>query len=106
MHDAAKVCALNDQFRTSFKGGRVVATPGILMRPDVITILERVKAFTEFDADNDPHGVRDFGAFMQGGQQIFWKLDYYGIGLEQGSPDPTDSTVTTRVLTIMLASEY
>ena len=106
MYDAAKVRALNDEFRTSFKSGRVVATPGVLMRPDVIAVLERVKAFTEFDPDNDPHGEHDFGAFVQHDQQIFWKLDYYSVDLNQGSPDPSDSGVTTRVLTVMLAEEY
>src|ERR1035437_1597350 len=106
MYNAAKVRALNDEFRNSFRGGRVVATPGVLTRPDVITILDKVKTFTEFDVKNDPHAEHDFGSFVHDGRQIFWKLDYYAVDLNQGSPDPGDSAVTTRVLTVMLADEY
>ena len=37
---------------------------------------------------------------------IVWKIDDYDTGLQAASPDPSDPSVTTRVLTIMLASEY
>jgi hypothetical protein len=37
---------------------------------------------------------------------IFFKIDYYDKqGLFQ-SPDPSDSSVTQRMITIMLAEEY
>jgi hypothetical protein len=106
MHNTAKIRALNDEFRVSMKGGKVVATRGITMRSDVAAILRKVRAFTEFDQGNDPYGEHDFGSFMHEGEQIFWKIDLYGRQLEMGSPDPADPAVTTRVLTIMLAQEY
>ena len=37
---------------------------------------------------------------------VFWKIDAYDRTLEFGSDDPADPSVTRRVLTIMLASEY
>ena len=106
MSDAAKVRALNDEFRTTMTGGRVMVTQGVSALPDIVGILERVKTFNDFTPGNDPYQEHDFGAFQQHGQQLFWKIDYYDVDLMNGSPDPTDMTVTTRVLTIMLAEEY
>ncbi len=37
---------------------------------------------------------------------MFWKWDYYDLDYSMHSPDPTDETVTARVLTVMLADEY
>ena len=56
--------------------------------------------------DNDPNGEHDFGNFELAGQKFFWKIDYYDTTMEFGSEDPADSAKTTRVLTIMLTSEY
>jgi len=35
-----------------------------------------------------------------------FKIDYYDRSLHAHSPDASDADVTSRVLTIMLASEY
>jgi hypothetical protein len=34
------------------------------------------------------------------------RYNYYDAGMSGGSPDPTDPSVTTRVLTVMLAHEW
>lgn len=97
---------LNDRFRRTLIGGRFVMTRGVAARDDIAAIVARVRAFDSFNVDNDPYGEHDFGAFECGTDKFFWKIDYYDHELEAGSPDPSDPTVTTRVLTVMLAEEY
>jgi hypothetical protein len=99
---------LNDWFRRSFLGGKVVMTRGVAdFEPTrVVMLLDRVRRFEAFTPDNDPHDEHDFGAFEEGGDRFFWKIDYYDRSMEFGSPDPADSAVTARVLTLMLADEY
>ncbi len=72
----------------------------------VIEIFEAVNEFEAFTPDNDPYGEHDFGVIKVGSERIIWKIDYYDTALESGSPDPSNPAVTTRVLTVMLASEY
>ena len=103
------IAALNDAFRRSFIGGRVLLTAGItsLSDADQVEIMQAVQSFGSFTADNDPHGEHDFGTFDRPGVgRIFWKIDYYDPSMEMGSDDPANPTKTVRVLTIMLASEY
>ena len=103
-----RIKTLNDQFRTSLSGGTVVWTQGIdsLPEPTRHTIVDRVRQFDKFSADNDPHGEHDFGSFDIDGDRIFWKIDYYNQTKDAGSEDPANPDITARVLTIMLAEEY
>lgn len=100
--DTDKVRELNDAFRTSFVGGKVLATPGITAQADLEIILRKVQSFDSFCEDNNPHHENDFGSFFHNGKQIFWKVDYYNVELSAGSPDPSDPSVTTRTLTVTL----
>ena len=99
---------LNDRFRSTFKGGRIAVTHGVISHvgPAIPRLLTKVRQFDNFTDDNDPYGEHDFGGLEWDGETIFWKVDCYDSDLLMGSPDPTDPAVTTRVLTIMLASEY
>jgi len=99
---------LNDAFRRSFVGGLVVVTAGIEALPADLrrSILTNVRAFDAFTEDNDPHSEHDFGLVEEGDIRCFWKIDYYDRQMEMMSPDPADPSVTTRVLTVMLADEY
>jgi uncharacterized protein DUF3768 len=103
-----KIAELNDLCRRNLAAARVVQTEGIsFFAPwDQLAIQIKVATFDDFTDDNNPHGERDFGAFEYGGERIFWKIDYYDKTLTAGSEDPSDPAQTTRVLTIMLASEY
>lgn len=105
---AATIRDLNDAFRRSFSGGRVVCTAAVMaLAPDKLgALLARVRSFDGFGADNDPHGEHDFGALDFDGRRYFWKIDYYDRALEFGSENPADPEVTTRVLTIMRAEDY
>ena len=99
---------LNDAFRTTFQGGRVMMTASINALPpaDIADILEAVRTFTDFNEDNDPHGERDCAFFEEGEHRCFWKIDLYDKNMEYGSEDPTNPEVTTRVLTVGLSSDY
>ena len=106
---AERIAQLNDLCRTAMGvAGRLVQTAGIsALSPQVQSaIRENVERFSDFSPDNDPHGEHDFGNFELAGEKFFWKIDYYDLSLTVGSPDPADPTVTCRVLTLMLASEY
>ena len=104
----AQTRALNDGLRSTFQGGRVLATSGVsALGPEAVTaVLDRVRTFTDFTEENDPNGEHDFGAVEIGGNRFFFKIDYYDPTMDAGSEDPSDPKKTTRVLTIMLASEY
>ena len=99
---------LNDAFRSTFQGGRILTTRGISALPldFQATIFHLVRTFDAFTTDNDPYGERDFGAIECAGEKVFFKIDYYAPDMEHGSEDPSDPKQTTRVLTIMLAEEY
>jgi hypothetical protein len=105
---AARIRDLNDWFRRNFLGGKVVMTRGVSnLEPERIAVLlDRVRHFDVFTPDNDPRGEHDFGAFDEGGDRFFWKIDYYDRQMKFGSSDPADPAVTARVLTLMLANEY
>ena len=105
---AARIRGLNDAFRKSMTGGQVLATAGADALPSDVKamVIRRVATFADFNEDNDPHGEHDFGNFDLAGHKFFFKIDYYDAGMEFGSEDPADPSKTTRVLTIMLASEY
>ena len=105
---AEAIARLNDNLRKTGTGGMIVITRGVkhLTGFDAEMLAEALAAYDEFDADGDPHGERDFGTLTLFGADTIWKVDYHDAAMEFGSDDPADPTVTTRVLTIMLAGEW
>src|SRR5580704_11539765 len=93
-----KIVALNDQFRTTFKGGRVQMTRSVYdlddrLRGRALTVLAR---YNKFDSASE----HDCGVFIFAGFAFEWRIEYRGkdgLGL---SPDPCDPQETFRVLTL------
>jgi hypothetical protein len=103
-----RIRTLNDELRQYLLGGLAVITPGVaaLGQQAVERIVKTIAVYDDFCHANDPHEEHDFGSFQADGQTIFFKIDYYDKSLTYHSPDPSDPSVTERVITIMLADEY
>lgn len=105
--NAARVRELNDQFRKSFIGGRILLTHSVTALPSdqLAKLIAAVKTFDSFTEDNGPYGEHDFGTIEIEHQRCFFKIDYYDPSMTRGTEDAADTSKTVRVLTIMLAEE-
>lgn len=105
---AARIAQLNDKLRMTARGGQIVVTRGVADLPgfDAAVLMAALAAFDSFDEANNPRGERDFGGVDLWDAELLWKVDYFDNELTGASPDPTDDSVTQRVLTLMLAEEY
>jgi hypothetical protein len=111
MSTTETIAEQNDRFRREGPSktlpGLVVMTCGIAALPLLLQVIlhTKVRYYSRFTEDNDPHGEHDFGAFTADSVgRVFWKIDYYAdANMEYGAESPLNSY---RVLTIMLASEY
>jgi Protein of unknown function (DUF3768) len=103
-----QIRALNDALRQNLTVGTAFITAGIaaLGADAVARIVKTIAVYDDFCHANDPYEEHDFGSFEVDGQTIFFKIDYYDKALAFHSPDPTEPSVTERVITIMLAEEY
>jgi hypothetical protein len=103
-----QIRALNDELRQNFREGTAVMTVGVaaLGAEAVARIVKTIAIYDDFCHANDPYEEHDFGSFEADGHTIFFKIDYYNKALTSHSPDPSDPSVTERVITIMLAEEY
>ena len=74
-----RIAALNDEFRKTFRGGKVVMTLGIAELSDCVksAALQEVTLFDDFSGENDPHGEHELGSFELVNRKFFWKIDYY-----------------------------
>src|SRR3954471_14821708 len=102
---AARIRELNDQLRCKAIGGRIVITRGIeaLGSSGAAQVLAAVAEFDDFTEDNDPWGEHDCAVLTVEGRRIIFKIDLYEDPEVKGADG---KSITTRVLTIMLAEEY
>jgi hypothetical protein len=99
---------LNDELRQNLSAGTALITAGVaaLGAEAVARIVKTIAIYDDFCHANDPHEEHDFGSFEVDGHKIFFKIDYFDKSRCYHSPDPSDPSVTERVITIMLAEEY
>jgi Protein of unknown function (DUF3768) len=93
-----KITALNDQLRTTFKGGRVQMTRSVYdlddrLRGRALSVLARCNKF-------HPDSEHDWGTFIFAGYSFEWRIEYRGKDEIGRSPDPADPEQTFRVLTL------
>jgi hypothetical protein len=103
-----RIRALNDELRHKLPNGHAVITIGVaaLGSDAVARIVQTIAVYDDFCHANDPYDEHDFGSFEADGHTIFFKIDYLDKEGAFHSPDPSDPSVTQRVITIMLAEEY
>ena len=105
MRDRTKIIELNDQLRTTFKGGRVQMTPAVYaldpqLRGRALSAMSRYNKFADDDSEHD------WGVFIFAGYSFEWRIEYRakdGTGI---SPDPADPEKTLRVLTLYAATDF
>jgi hypothetical protein len=70
-------------------------------------LITKVRAFKDFNKDNDPYGMRDMGRVKIGHKEYFFKIDLYDSSWEWGfDVDEMDPDEAHHLLMIMEASEY
>jgi hypothetical protein len=99
----SKIIELNDQLRTTFKGGRVQITRDFYeldarLRGRALWVMSRYNKF-------DDEGEHDRGVFIFAGYAFEWHVEYRGVDGTGISPDPSDPGKTFRVLTLYATAD-
>ena len=100
-YDRAKVIELNDQLRTTFKGGRVQMTRDFFELDVRLRGRAMMSRYNKFDDESE----HDCGVFIFAGYAFEWDIEYRGKVGSGISPDPADPCQTFRVLTLHAASD-
>jgi len=97
------IAALNDQLRTTFRGGRVQMTRNVYdlddrLRGRALSVLARYDTF-------DPESEHDSGVFIFAGFAFEWRIEYRGAEGCGQSSDPANAAKTFRVLTLSAVAD-
>ena len=119
--DDALIAEQNDRFRRALPSltpgtvapdglrGRMVFTQSIAARGPLFALLclLEIAALETFGPEDDPDGRHDFGAVEVQGERVWFKIDLYSDEtVEWGSERPGDPSLTFRVMTVMLPSDW
>jgi Protein of unknown function (DUF3768) len=87
--NAKRIAELNDLCRKAMGiAGRLMQMEGFNTLPLHIqfAMRERVETFDNFTSDNDPY----VGVVEHKENRIFWKIEYYALGMMHGSENPAE----------------
>ena len=105
---AQQIRALKDDLRQHLIGGGAVITPGIAPlaeKPSTGLSKQSLGMMASVTATTRTENMT-LGHSKPKGKRSFSRCDYYDKALAAHSPDPANSSVSERVITIMLAQEY
>lgn len=107
-NETFKIMTLNDILRSAGIWGEIFVARGIQAQQESFKqrLIMAVRSFDDFSADNDPYKEHDFWSVALDGHKSYFKIDYYDKNRQFGSEEPSNPSVTSRVMTIMLAEEY
>ncbi len=103
------IAELNDRFRNGDMSlGQYNLTLGVQGLPPQKQqqLIQLVRDFDSFTADNDAYEEHDFGKVALDDEDFLFKIDYYDPTLTHHSSDPASLSATRRVMTLMRSNEY
>ncbi len=104
-----KIRRLNDMHRGSeTSGGKMEISVGIRNQGRKFLTKAKVAVahYDNFTREADFTNEHSFGKVEVDGQQVVFQIFYYDSSMRMESSDPSNPKITTRVLVIMLESEY
>ena len=101
---ATKIRELNDEFRKNGQPENIYLSLAVVQikEPLFKQLLEKIKSFSNFTPKNDPDGDHRTGGFKIGMHNVEWVIDYYDLDEDDESPDPSNASVTTRIMNVVL----
>ena len=107
--NVARIRFLNKRLKWTGEGGAFCMTASVnsLSIREVGAFWDKFRLEQVFNyEDGDPKNNHEFGTIKTEDHLFCWKINYYDLDVQHHSPDPADESITKRILTIMLASEY
>ena len=108
-----QIARLSDRCRQGFdRTARIVITRSCMaafagddVASRIVAQARLMRGVRNYVFPSGAHPSRDRGDFELSGICVYFVIDYCDLALEYGSENPADTSVTTRVLTIMLRED-